>query len=86
MSEILCSRSGTLSERLCSRSETPSVAVKLDPASKTRPSRESLEQVADDDFRKPPELSVPQYQLGKWRYEIKMSSFTTTMLNLLCSS
>ena len=52
MSEILRSRSGTLSERLCSRSETPSVAVKLEPASKTRPSRESLEQVADDDFRK----------------------------------
>ena len=52
MSEILCSRSETLSERLCSRSETPSFAVKLEPASKTRPSRESLEQVADDDFRK----------------------------------
>ena len=52
MSEIPCSRSETLSERLCSRSETPSFAVKLEPASKTRPSRESLEQVADDDFRK----------------------------------
>ena len=52
ISEIPFSRSETLSERLCSRSETPSFAVKLEPASKTRPSRESLEQVADDDFRK----------------------------------
>ena len=29
------------------------------------------------------ESSVPQYQLGEWKYEFKMSSFTTTMLNLL---
>ena len=29
------------------------------------------------------ELSVPQYQLGEWKYEFKMSSFTTAMLNLL---
>ena len=47
-----CSRPETASEILCSRSETPSFAVKLELASKTRPSRESLEQVADDDFRK----------------------------------
>ena len=29
------------------------------------------------------ELSVLQYQLGEWKFEFKMSSFGTTMLNLL---
>ena len=54
----------------CSSSETPSCAVKLDSASKTQPSRESLEQVADDDVRKHLELSVPLHKLGEWKYGI----------------
>ena len=29
------------------------------------------------------ELSVPLYELGEWKYEFKMSSFTTNILNLL---
>ena len=56
--------------------------MKLEPASKTRPSRESLEQVADD-FPNQLGRSAPQCQLGEWRYEFKMSSFTATRLNLL---
>ena len=67
----------------CSRSETPSCAVKLESASKTRLSRESLAQVADDDFRKQLELSVPLHKTEAWKYEFKMSSFTTTILNVL---
>ena len=50
VSEKSCSRSETLVEKSCSHSETPSFAVKLEPASKTQPSRESLEQVVDDDL------------------------------------
>ena len=57
--------------------------MKLEPASKPRASCESLVQVADDDFCKQLELSVPLHRLGEWKYEIKMSSFTTTILNLL---
>ena len=38
---------------------------------------------ADDDFRKQLELSVPLYEPGELKYEFKMSSFTTTILNLL---
>ena len=45
-------RSETLVEESCSRSQTPSCAVKLESASKIRPSRESQEQNDDDDFRK----------------------------------
>ena len=37
--------------------------------------------VADGDFRKQLELSVPLYELGEWQYEFQMSSFTTTILN-----
>ena len=46
-------------------------------------SAESLEQVDEGDNRKQLELSVPQYILGEWKYELKMSSFTTTILNLI---
>ena len=81
--ERSCSRLETLVEKFCFRSETPSFAVKLEYASKTQPSRESLEQVADNDFRKQLELSVPLHKPGEWKYEFKMSSFTSTMLNLL---
>ena len=81
-SEQSCSRSETLVGKCCSRPETSSCIMKLEPASKTRPSRESLE-VADDDFRKQLELSVPLHKPGEWKYEFKMSSFTTTIPNLL---
>ena len=82
-SEKPCSRSEILVGKSCSRPETPSCIVKLESASKTRPSRESLEQVADDDFRKQLELSLPLHKPGKWHYVFQMSSFTTTILNLL---
>ena len=68
-----CSRSEAVSEKSCSLPETSSCAVKLESVSKTRPSRESLEQVVDDDFRKQHELSVPLHKLGEWKYEFKMS-------------
>ena len=58
-------------------------AMKLELVSKTRPSRESLEQVLECDFRKQHEFSVPVHEPGEWKNECKMSSFTTTMLNLL---
>ena len=58
-SEKLCSLSDTLAGESCSRSETPSCDVELESASRIRPSRESLEKVADDDSRKQPELSIP---------------------------
>ena len=58
-------------------------AVKLEPVSMVQPSRESLEQDADDAFRKQLELSVPQYEPGEWKYEFKMSSFIPTIMNLL---
>ena len=51
--------------------------------SKTHPLRESLEQVVDGDFRKQLELSVPLQKPGECKYEIKMSSFTTALLNLI---
>ena len=63
-----------------SHSETSSCTVELEFATKTRSSRESLKQVAADDLRKQLKLSVPLYN-GK--YEFKMSSITTTILNLL---
>ena len=46
-------------------------------------SAETLEQVIEDDPRKQPELSLPQYEPGEWKHEFRMSSFTTTFLNLL---
>ena len=44
---------------------------------------ELLEQVDEGDLRKRLELSVPHNKLGEWKYEFKMSSFTTLILNLL---
>ena len=41
--------------------------MKLESASKTRPSRESLEQVADDDFREQLQLSVQT-----WKVEVRI--------------
>ena len=58
-------------------------SVKLESVSKVQPSRESLEQVAGHDLRKQLGLSVPQYEPGEWKHELKMSSFTATILNLL---
>ena len=46
-------------------------------------SAEILEQVIEDDPRKQLELSVPQYEPGEWKHEIRMWTFTTTILNLL---
>ena len=46
-------------------------------------SAEPLEQVVEGDSRKQLELSVPQYEPGEWKYEFKMSSVTSTILNLL---
>ena len=77
-----CARSETASEKSCSRSETPSCVMKLEPASKTRLSRESLKQVVDDS-REQREFTVPLHKPGEGKYEFKMSSFTTTLLNLL---
>ena len=81
VSEKPCSRSEKLVEESCSPSETPSFTVPLESALKTRPSREPLEQVADDDFRKQLELSVPLHIPGEGKYEFEMSSFNTTILN-----
>ena len=78
----LCCRSETMIGKSCSRSETSSCIVKLESASKTRPSCESLEQTVDDDFPKQLEMSVPLHKRGDWYYEFKMSSFTLTILNL----
>ena len=74
-----CFRSVTLVGKSCSRPETASeqtptdgtCAVKLDVVSKTQSSREALEQVADDDFRKQLELSVPLHEPGEWTCELK---------------
>ena len=41
------------------------------------------EQVIEDVDRKQLELSEPQYEPGEWKHEFQMSSFTTTILNLL---
>ena len=46
-------------------------------------STESLEQAAEGDPRKQLELSVPQYTHGERKYDFQLSSFTTTILNLL---
>ena len=43
------------------------------------------EQATEHDPRKQPELSVPQFYPGEWKYEFKMSTFTTTTLNFLCA-
>ena len=42
-----------------------------------------LEQVVDGDFRKQLDLSVPLVEPGEWKYGVKMTSFSTTILNLL---
>ena len=41
------------------------------------------EQAIEDDPRKQLELSVPQYNPGEWKYEFKMSTLTTTIVDLL---
>ena len=46
-------------------------------------SAEIPEQVVEGDPRKQLELSVPRYDPGDWKYEFKMSSFATIILNLL---
>ena len=87
LSEKPCSRSETLTGKLRSRFEMPSEKSAWQSSTSGTPMpqspAESLEQVVEDDFRKQLELSVPQYELGELKYEFKMSSFTTTILNLL---
>ena len=82
----ICSRPETLTNKLSSRFEMPSDKSVWQTSTDTpmpQSSVESLEQVVEGDLRKQLELSVPQYKLGEWKYEFKMSSFTTTKLNLL---
>ena len=79
-------RSHTVKENPCSRPEKPSEKSVLQTSTETplpQPSAESLEQVIEDDPRKQLELSVPRYEAGEWQHEFLMSSFTTTILNLL---
>ena len=54
-----------------------------DDAPKTRSSGEPLEQVVEGDPRKQLEMTVSRYKPGEWKYEFKMSSLATMMLNLL---
>ena len=81
-----CSRTAILEENPCPPSEQQnrksvhqtSTETPLPQSSAGRP-----EQVIEDDPRKQLELSVPWYDPGEWKYEFKMSTFTTTILNLL---
>ena len=85
-SEKSCFRSETLTGKLCSRFEMPKAKSVWQTSADTpmpHSSAGSLEQADEGDPRKQLELSVPGYELGEWKYEFKMSSFTTTMLNLL---
>ena len=75
-----------LKENPCSRPEEPSEKSVLKTSTETplpQSSAEIPQQVIEYDFRKQLELSVPQYEPGEWKHEFKMSSFSTTMLNLL---
>ena len=85
--ENFCSRPETLVHKLRSRFEMPSENCVWRRTSTDTPmpqsSAESSEHVFEDDPRKQLELSVPRYEPGQWKYEFQMSSFTTTMLNLL---
>ena len=86
-SEKPCSRAGTLTGKPRSRFEMPNEESvwqsSADGTSMPQSSSESLEQIVEGDPRKQLELSVPQNGLGEWKYEFKVSSFTTTILNLL---
>ena len=77
----LCSLPETLNNKLRSRCEMLSENSVWQTSTDTpmpQSSAESLEQV-----RKQLEVSVPRYELGEWKYEYHMSSFPTTILNLL---
>ena len=60
----------TENEVLCSGSETMSL------------SHVPLDHVAEGDFHKQLVLSLPLYRSGEWKYELKTSSLTTTILHL----
>ena len=80
------SHSVILKENPCSSHEEPSEKSVLQTSTETplpQSSAEILEQVLEDDPRKQLELSVPQYEPGEKKHEFKMSSFSTTILNLL---
>ena len=81
-----CSHTVILKENPCPRPEEPSEKSVHQVSTETPlppSSTETLEQVIEDDPRKQLELSVPQYEPGEWKHEFKMSTFTTTTLNLL---
>ena len=84
--ENLCSRPEPLTNKLRSRFEMPSDNSAWRTSTDTpmpQSSAESSEHVVEDDLRKQLELSVPRTELGEWKYEFQMSSFATTILNLL---
>ena len=81
-----CSRAAILKKSPCPRPEEPSKESAHRTSTETplpQPSAETPEQVIEDDPRKQLELSVPQCEPGEWKHEFRMSSFTTTTLNLL---
>ena len=76
----------TLTDKLRSRFEMTSetsVWRTLTDTPMPQSSAESSELVVEDDPRKQLGLSVLQYEPGEWKYEFQMSTFTTTILNLL---
>ena len=80
--ENLSSCPETLTNKLRSRFEESVWRTSTDtpiPQSST----ESSEHVVEGDPRKQLELSAPGYEPGEWKYEFQMSSFTSTILNLL---
>ena len=81
-----CSHTVILKENPCPLPEEPSEKSVLLTSTETplpQSSADIPEQVIEDDPRKLLELSVPQYHPGEWKHEFKMTTFTTTILNLL---
>ena len=78
-----CSRTVMLKVNLCRRSEESSEKSVPTETPVPQSSAGIPEQAIEDDLRKQLELSVPHCSPGEWKYEFKMSMFTTTILNLL---
>ena len=81
-----CSRTAISKENPCPRCEQQSGKSVHQMSTETPLPQSSAgisEQVVEGDPRKQLELSVPRYDPGEWKYEFKMSSFATTILNLL---
>ena len=77
-----CSPAEVATEKSCSRAETENGVLRSSSKTISPPLR-PLEHVANSDFRKQLELSVPLHRPGEWKYELKTSSLTTTILNLI---